>query len=281
MTAQVPYSYTVLRYVHDVVAGESLNVGVVMYSANRGILKVKTRKSIGRLRQAFPDIDLQGFRYEMNAIEREFSELAAEVATLPLVHDGRDARTTALSVLPEDDSSLQWSPVGSGLTENLDRTFDQLYFRYVSKYDIVSAPRRTDKDIWRPVRIKLAERGADVQFQEKVVSGSLDSIKFKSAWKNGDWHAYQAVSLDLADETGIKNKARRWRGHLSAVKEGSTEEVRLHFLVGPPRDESLWPAYNDAKSMLEGAAFTQEVVDERDADSLVDSIEREYRSATA
>ena len=239
MTARIPYSYTILRYIHDVVAGESLNVGVVMYSANLGNLKVKTRKSIGRLRQAFPDIDLQGFRHEMNAIEREFSEVAAEVARLPLVHGELDARTAALRVLPEDDSSLQWSPFGSGLTENLDRTFEQLYFRYVSRYDNVSKPRRTDKDIWRSVRSKLTERGVDVQFQEKVVSGRLDSIKFKSAWKNGDWHAYQAVSLDLADETRIKNKALRWRGHLSAVKEGSTEEVRLHFLVGRPRDESL------------------------------------------
>lgn len=281
MTARISYSYTVLRYVHDIVAGESLNVGVVMYSANLGILKVKTRKAIGRLRQAFPDIDLQAFRYEMRAIEREFSELARDVARTALDHSELDARTAALRVLPEDDSSLQWSPLGSGLTENLDRTFDQLYFRYVSRYDSVSEPRRTDKDIWRPVRNKLAERGADVPFREKVVSGRFDSIKFKSAWKNGDWHAYQALSLDLVDETGIKNKARRWRGHLSAVKEGSSEDVRLHFLVGCPRDESLLPAYENAKSLLEGATFTQEVVDERDADSLVDSIVREYRSASA
>ena len=147
MGEQIPYSFTVLRYVHDVVAGESLHVGVVMYSSKPGILEARTRKSIGRLRQAFPDIDPHAFRYEMRAIEREFSRLATELATLPLVRSELDARIMALRVLPEDDSSLQWSPVGSGLTENLSRTFDRLYLRYVSRYDSASGSRRTDKDM--------------------------------------------------------------------------------------------------------------------------------------
>ena len=36
MTENVPYSFTILRYVHDVVAGESLNVGVVVYNSTEG-----------------------------------------------------------------------------------------------------------------------------------------------------------------------------------------------------------------------------------------------------
>lgn len=32
MKTQYPYTYSVLRYVHDVTSGEFVNVGVVLYS---------------------------------------------------------------------------------------------------------------------------------------------------------------------------------------------------------------------------------------------------------
>ena len=36
MTEKQAYSYTVLRYIHDVVSGEALNVGVVMHAPAAG-----------------------------------------------------------------------------------------------------------------------------------------------------------------------------------------------------------------------------------------------------
>ena len=279
MTEQRAYSYTVLRYVHDVVAEESLNVGVVIYTPAAGVLRGKTRKSIGRLKQTFPDIDLQVFRSTMLAIDRGITRLGSEVEDGLLFSADLDARGHAVKVMPEDDSSLQWSPVGSGLTSDVDATLERLFSRYVTRYDLVPEQRRTDRDIWRPVRTKLAERGVEVPFQEKTVTGSTDSIKFKSAWKNGSWHAYEAISLDLADENGIKDKARRWRGHLSAVAEGNSEDLRLHFLVGRPGNDSLVEAFECAKTILSGAHYAQEVVDENDVELLIASIEHEYRES--
>ena len=42
-------SYTVLRHIHDVVSGEALDVGLVMNAPATSFLKVRTRKTIGRL----------------------------------------------------------------------------------------------------------------------------------------------------------------------------------------------------------------------------------------
>ena len=61
MTEKQAYSYTVLRYIHDVVSGERLNVGVVMHAPAGGFLKVRTRKTVDRLKQAFPDLDDAAF----------------------------------------------------------------------------------------------------------------------------------------------------------------------------------------------------------------------------
>ena len=281
MNDKQAYSFTILRYVHDVIAGEFLNVGLVLHVPSAGILRVKTRESSGRLSQAFPDIDLPSFRSAMKEIEQGVTGLGNEIA-LGLPFDNHlDARRQALKVLPDDDSSLQWSGIGSGLTADVDETFRRLFQRYVARYDTEQTQRRSDQDIWRPVRAKLAERNLNVPFKRKVVSGVLDSIEFKSAWKNGSWHAYEGVSLDLADENGIKNKARRWRGHLDAVQQGCKEDMHLYFLVGAPQDESLVPAFRSAKDILAGSAFSPEVVEEARSDDLVDSIEREYLRSAA
>ena len=134
MTEQA-YSYTVLRYIHDVVSGERLNVGVVMHAPAVGFLKVRTRKTVDRLKQAFPDLDDAAFIDAMLAVDRGFATVMKQVGTARLCDAGTNARALALNVLPEDDSALQWSPTATGLTVDLDRTFERLYERYVTRYD--------------------------------------------------------------------------------------------------------------------------------------------------
>jgi hypothetical protein len=41
----------------------------------------------------------------------------------------------AHSVLPPDDSSLQWSEPGSGITEDPSATLESIYARMVTRYD--------------------------------------------------------------------------------------------------------------------------------------------------
>ena len=278
MTEKQTYSYTILRYVHDVVAGEALNVGVVMYAQSGGLLRVRTRKTIGRLRHVFPDIDRQAFVASMRAVDRGLAAVAKQVSGQALFDGEVNARSHALKFLPDDDSALQWSPVGTGVTGDIAATFERLYERYVTQHDHKADRRRKDEDVWRPVVEKLAEREVHVPFEPKTVAGTQDQIEFKKAWKNGRWHAYEPLSFDLADADHIMDKARRWRGHLSAVWEGRSENVELHFVLGRPENTSLMPAYVTAKQILEGARFTTEVVDESEVDDLVTTLEDEYRA---
>lgn len=148
MTEKVPYSFTILRYVHDVIAGESLNVGVVTYSSANGSLLARVQKSTNRLRQTFPDIDPQVFRDMMTSVERGFQSLAQELGDAPsLGVCDIDALKCARRVIPDDDSALQWSAAGWGLTEDATGTLDQLFERYVTRHDQAAAAeerRRTD-----------------------------------------------------------------------------------------------------------------------------------------
>jgi Protein of unknown function (DUF3037) len=280
MTTKHPYSYVVLRYMHDVLTGEFVNVGLVMVAATEEKFLAKTRKTIGRIKHVFPDLDRDSFVDAMKAFDRGVRTVRRYVSSEGLFSDQKNAATYARQILPSDDSSLQWSPVGSGLSGNTDETFDRLFERFVGRYDTSSPKRKSDDDVWKPVRDMLTARGVDVEFQKKMVTGKADSIEFSRAWKNGSWHAYEPLSFDLADADGIKDKARKWRGHLAAVAEGVTDDIQLHLLIGSPENRSLLGAYRSAFDILEGikgGPFNLVVVEESNLAELVNNIEDEVR----
>lgn len=277
MNGREPYSFIVLRYVHDIMTGEFVNVGLILHVPSHGLLKWRTRKTIGRIKSVFPDLDREAFVAAMNSVERGLKGAAKDIQQERLFHQNSLVSVYAKSVVPNDDSSLQWSQLASGLTNDAEKTFERLYERFVGRYDINARAKKTDEDVWRPVRTMLAERNLGITLEKKVVSGKTDSIEFKHAWKNGSWHAYEPLSLDLADAEGIKDKVRRWRGHLAAVADDATEPLKLHFLVGAPENAQLMPAYQNALEILRGSPFHPEIFEETQAAALVDEIEDEFR----
>jgi len=212
----------------------------------------------------------------MHSVQRALRKIAKQDAKQGLFVPEGDAGYFARRAVPADDSSLQWSPVGSGLTSDIEKTFDRLYERFVSRYDTRSRHRRTDDDVWRPVLQKLEEKNLASRLQEKTISGSVDDVFFKHAWKNGCWNVYEPVSFDLADADGIKDKARGWLGHLAAVvADGEVEPFKPHFIVGAPRDPKLRNAYDSAIAILNRAPNSPEIFEEDQVDDLVARIESE------
>jgi hypothetical protein len=225
----------------------------------------------------FPDLDGAAFRSSMSAIENALRDLSGVYARDTLFPSQATAVSMARSVLPPDDSSLQWSSLGSGLTSNPGRELEQLYERLVSRYDERPERRRSDEDVWRPVRSKLEEANLGSRLISKTIRSDVDELEFKHAWKNGVWHCYEALSFDLAHADSIKDKARRWTGHLAAVRDAD-EPFRPYFIVGGPQDRKLRRAYEHALAILKTGPVQAEVFTEAQADALVAKIEAEIRA---
>lgn len=128
-----PYTYTVLRYMHDVVTDEFINVGLVMHVAGEHKLLSKTRITMDRIKCLFPDLDEGAFVSSIRALQRSLKVVADEA--FARVSSEPDAASFAKRAMPFDNSSLQWSPQGSGLSDDVEETFDRLYERYVTHYD--------------------------------------------------------------------------------------------------------------------------------------------------
>lgn len=277
MTTKEPYSYVVLRYIHDVLTGEFVNVGLVMVAPGQSLILAKARKTFGRIKSVFPDLDSDSYKRAIEAVERGMKAVERGLKSEGLLRVEQDARDYGRIALPLDDSSLQWSPVGAGMTSNPQKTFDQLYQRFVARYDRPQERRRSDEDVWRPVEAKLKEQGVRLELEPKRIQGSTDAVEFRHAWKNGRWHVYEPLSFDLSDADHIKDKARRWLGHLSAVKAGAAEDVQVHFIVGRPQNASLVPAYRNAMEILRQVPFDNDVFEEDQIEDFVNRIEDEVR----
>ena len=270
-----PYTYTVLRYVHDTNTGEFINAGVVLHAREQRFIGVKMRHTHGRLSAMFPDLDRDAFRSSMRVVERAIRDLAENYAKADLFPREGDAVAMARSVLPADDSSLQWSPVGGGLTSDSMATLEHLFDRLVARYDSkAERVKRSDEDVWRPVKERLDRAGLSAQLRSTVIHGKVDELKFERAWKNGVWHCYEPLSFDLADAEYIKDKARRWSGFLSTVRDAA-DQFKPIFIVGGPHDEKLIPAFETAVEILRNSPVPPVVYTDAEADKLAEQMEAE------
>lgn len=266
MSTRIPYTFTVLRYVHDINAGEFINVGVVVASPENGFIKAKFKPSYGRLKKTFPTLNGEDFRKRIKALQSSFDALQTKCSEeLPLTSGGR-IQELIHSILPKDDSALQWSPIGSGLSSDLNETLSARYARLVAKYDeVTTSERRKDDDIWRDFKTSLEKHHLTKYLSPKTIESLNDDVRFEHAWKNGAWHCYEPLSFDLSSATSIKDKAHRWLGQLASVQEDATEDFKVYFLLGKPCDEDLQPAYQQARSILLKAPDV-ELVEESEAE---------------
>jgi hypothetical protein len=272
---KIPYTYTALRYVHDTTTGEFINAGVVLLAPDLRFLGVKMRHTHGRLSAMFPDLDRDAFKSSMRVIERALKDRAETYANGDLFPLAGDALAMARSVLPHDDSSLQWSPIGGGLTSDPVAALDHLFERLVARYDgKAERVKRTDEDVWRPIKDRLERAGLSGQLRPTVIHGRVDEIKFERAWKNGVWRCYEPLSFDLIDAENIKDKARRWSGFLSTVRDAA-DQFKPIFIVGEPHDKKLLPAFRNAVEILRNSPVPPDVFPESDANRLADQLEAE------
>ena len=59
---RTPYSFSILRYVHDPVTQEFVNIGVALYSAQAGFLRAICTTHYARITHLFTKIDGNRFR---------------------------------------------------------------------------------------------------------------------------------------------------------------------------------------------------------------------------
>lgn len=278
------YTYTVLRYIHDITTGEFANVGVVLVAPKARYASASCRPTYGRLSRMFPGMSGDSFRSLMNFIQARAEEFGDRLSSELPLSVPENALQLAKSILPPDDSSLQWSPMGSGLTENPSKTLEELYARMVMRYeDRATAAGRTDEAVWRKFRKPLEQHHVLKYLEPKSFSVQDDQVEFEYAWKNGRWHCLAPVSFDLQSTDSIREKAHKWLGQMTSV-QNADEPFKVYLLVGEPQQDALRRATDRAVSILEKLTVDKAIIREPDAErfsrEFAEEIERHEVSGT-
>ena len=270
------FTYTVLRYVHDIATGEFVNVGVALYSPEAKYISAICNSRYGRLSKMFLEVNGDNLRSLMRYIQARFEEHAAKLNTeLALEGQPKSVMEIAVSILPRDDSSLQWSEPNGGFTEDPAATLEQLYTRLVEKYEQrAQLPSRNDDEVWRAYRKELEAKQVLARLQPKRIVAKDYDHEFDHAWKNGVWNLFQPVSLDLQDTDTILDKANRWLGRATNLKD-SADKFRLWMLIGEPRIEKLKPAYAKALNILKKMPVQKDFVTEQEAAKFSEQLAQE------
>jgi hypothetical protein len=129
-----PYTYRVLRYVHDIGTGEFINVGVVVAACDAPCVAAKFKTDCGRVKDAFPSLDVEVFLARMTRLQACFDAIDAARCSEVHAHEGISIAALIRRVLPLEDSALHWSPTGSGVGGPLTAKLEVLYERFVTRH---------------------------------------------------------------------------------------------------------------------------------------------------
>ncbi|MEX2263942.1 MAG: DUF3037 domain-containing protein [Bryobacteraceae bacterium] len=276
---RTPYSFSILRYIHDPVTQEFVNIGVAVYSHEARFLRAICTTHYARITQLFTRIDGNRFRQLTRYIQEQVNAVGETLPGELPFEPGRAIEQLLARVLPPDDSSVQFSsPAGVGLSSDLDKTLAELFDRYVERYAARPGDtRRDNEDVWRVFREPLEKRHVTPHLSPKRIVAPSYDYEFQRAWKNEIWHVYEPVSFDMVDAGSILDKANRWVGRAASLND-SSERFKIHLLLGEPQDNLLQSTFVKAQNILNKMPGQKEFVRESDAELFAEELEREVHA---
>ncbi len=270
------YTFCVLRYVHDPLVQEFVNVGVVLYAPESGFISALCAQKFSRIKKMFLDVQGPHFRKTIGYIESRIQEEGEKMMeSLPLEKRPETVAEIMPRILPKDDSAFQFSSPGSGLTNDPEKTLENLYNLYVEKYEAKQdRTSRTESDVWRTFKTPLEAKRVIGHLTPHLVKARDFEFEFDYAWKNSVWHAYEPVSLDLAESSSIIDKANTWLGRAQSLKD-APEKFKMFLLIGKPSDQKLYKSYQQAENIMNKMELPHEFIREEDAESFAENLKKE------
>ena len=261
-----PFSYVVLKYMHDVFTREFVNVAVAVYAPQAGFLRMRRAKRLKRAIGLFPGIDRSSVLQMLQFLESKFGEAEGDFASR-LDRFTVGVSDIAKGILPTDDSGLQWSSSGGGVTDDPKRTLDELFERMVTRHEKAHPQeRRLDAEIWDPFERELRHREVLSRLQERTLSAGRFEHRFDHVWqpRSGDIHLLLPLSFDLLKPSDIVDKGISWNGRINQLQRANSR-LQTYVLLGKPSGDEHASAFEEAKGILSASVDDERLVPEEQA----------------
>lgn len=280
---RIPYSYCILRYVHDPAAGEALNVGVLAFAPAEQWVDCRIEQRYSRLSSTFRDFNGHHYRAATRRTMAAVSVLQSRWRdSLSLGNDSpKSLEHLCRFLFPDPGLSLQCGETFSGLAHDLNAAVTDIFERMVtSQHPEGVESRRNDAQVWAVFQEPFERAGVLQMLQPKRFASKDFSIEFDYAWKNTEWHVLQPVSMDYRQNDSLQKAATMWLGNATALKD-QEELGELDLLLGPPQSSAQRLAYARAKDLLRKMPVPHRLIEEDEASDFADecaAMMREHRA---
>lgn len=231
-----------------------------------------------RVKAAFPGIEEDEFLSTLKAFREKVRSLDLSDSNSP-----SDITSLARRALPNDDSCFRWSQPGAGRNETPKGVLEQLFHRFVTRYERQREHRvKSDQELWSEMEKHLSQRGVAHYLRQATIQAPLQKYTFKHAWQNGCPRIVVPVSLDAETQDKFGEKATKWAGQIGDLQE-SEQDFRLHVVLGKPTRPTLIPHYSKALSILKRRADSArtEIVPESEVTEFTERIDSEILAYTS
>ena len=274
------YEYQILRYSHDRITGEFVNVGILLFSSPDKFLQFRTIDRFKRLNEFFPDTDGRLIKKLLKRLEILTDQTVERISNELDLDNYNNIEIVSNSILPKDDSALYFSEPMKGLSLDFELTLADLFENIVTKHDKLKDKRSmSDDEVWRGIYKS--------HFDEKKITNNLvnhsiktknDLFDFELCWKNDVWHVFKPISLELVDTSKIKSKIYHYNGLLNELIT-SEENIFINYLATKPKESKLIELMKE-KLLLDESNIKTNIVFEDDADNFTTSLKSKMDSHT-
>lgn len=273
------YLFSTLRFTYDPLTQEFVNVGVVIYVPDEHVLLARCAQQYGRVSKAFGlGVDGPRLRRTLRFIQDKINTLGENLQNSLRFESSYSLPALLASVLPVDDSALQFHTGGAGVSGNIDATLGKLFYDYVDRYNVTpSDTKREDEDVWRTFKGEFERTQVLSRLQAKCIAAPNFEYEFQHSWKNGLWNCLEPLSFDLASPDSIADKANRWVGRATGLQD-SADDFKLYLLMGRPSEPSLQLAYEKAENLLHKMPVKHEFISETEAAKFASSFADEVKT---
>lgn len=271
---KIPYTYCLVKYLHDPAAGEMLNVGVLLCAPSISFIDARFNRFYERLSNAFAGFDGDHYREIITSIQFSIDKLRTSQSAPTLFVMETEVKSVdevIKRIVPDRGLGIQFGPMLAGLADDPNDELDHIFEQAViAQYPKQAGEARTDEDVWTVYRRSLSAKKVDRYLQPKrLTSVEGFDFKFEHAFKNEKWHVLKPVNMDYAQAAYIQTKATRILGEATALS-GNLELSTYYILLGKPRDINHKPAYIKAKNLLNKIPVKKEIFEEDAAKDLAE-----------
>lgn len=264
------FTYSILKYRHSQLSGESLNVGVI-FAFEKQDKYYFVPGNANRVKSAYPEFD-PGF---FNLITKHIHNTVATRVSAGLFPENYTLKEyIAIALLPEDSSAFQFSEVFTAV--NVFGTENEA-IRELSRVLLPDSPplkedhRHDEAFILKKYTEQISRRNINVHLRmRKDYPVHIKGVKlnFEYSWKNGTTHLVKPLSFDLKVGGDIINKSVTYFGYFDLLADyARRQDYNFDLLISRPQDERLQDSYEEAIFNLNQTKAPKSIITEDQLDA--------------